>query len=155
MGYITSNKIFIIQTQQPFRLPESVEMGLIFMCDIISFSQFFQFDSVSTMQFQLREKNQESNMIALGPNILTSHDTAFLRLREAATKHGVKLIAKIGSFDDDVMSWDVLSLEISTPEKQANLVEKLMYFVDNYNLDGYVLYLVSPGCPWVRFYLKL
>jgi hypothetical protein len=77
-------------------------------------------------------------------------NAAFLRLREAATKYGVKLIVQVGSYDEDVMSLQALSLEISTPERQAELVDKLMNIADTYNLDGYVIYYVSPGCPWVR-----
>jgi hypothetical protein len=75
---------------------------------------------------------------------------AYLRLKEAATKFGVKLIVHVGSHDDEVMSLEALSLEISTPEKQAELVDKLMIMVETHNLDGYFIYYVSPGCPWVR-----
>lgn len=41
------------------RLPESVEKGLIYMCDIISYSLFFRFD-MRTKQFKLAEKNYQS-----------------------------------------------------------------------------------------------
>jgi hypothetical protein len=47
-----------------FRMPESLEMSLIYMCDVISFSQFFQFDSVSTQSFKLKEKNYQSDFFS-------------------------------------------------------------------------------------------
>jgi hypothetical protein len=127
------------------------------MCDIIIFSQFFHYDSISTYTFKLREKNYQGNFFIilqlLQINVHTIN-AAFLRLREAANKYGVKLIVQVGSYDEDVMSLQALSLEISTPERQAEFVDKLMNIADTHNLDGYVIYYVSPGCPWVRFIIK-
>lgn len=82
--------------------------------------------------------------------VYSLHPADFLRIKEVAIKFGVKAIARIGSIDDDVMSYESLSRETSTPEKRANLEKQLTYYVDTYGLDGYVLFWPLPGCPNVR-----
>lgn len=74
-----------------------------------------------------------------------------MRLRDEAKRvGGAKLIAQTSSYKSEVMSVDVISAEINTQAKRDKLVEQLMNFVDEYQLDGYLIYWVTPGCPKVR-----
>lgn len=77
-----------------------------------------------------------------------------MRLKVAANQLGVKVLVLISTFDSEVLNMDALSNEIATPEKRANLAQQLMQFLDQYDLDGYFLYWISPGCPQVHLIMN-